>query len=165
MFPLLFVGGIFRPRLAATVAGTVLVGREFYRIGYLTKEGPSSVIREIGAVPTNVSEILLILGIGSIYLRRKFGPFFANRRFVQRWTMSKYDRAYEKVLDEINNPRSQSYYLVRRNRSKLPMDPRILQQEFDIRAAEGRPIPGELSPAERKRRANSANLPDIKYYM
>ena len=127
MFPLLFVGGIFRPRLAATVAGTVLVGREFYRIGYLTKEGPSSVIREIGAVPTNVSEILLILGIGSIYLRRKFGPFFANRRFVQRWTMSKYDRAYEKVLDEINNPRSQSYYLVRRNRSKLPMDPRILQ--------------------------------------
>ena len=47
----------------------------------------------------------------------------------------------------------------------LPMDPRILQQEFDIRAAEGRSVPGELSPVERKRRAGSANLPDIKYYM
>ena len=80
--PLLFVGGIFKPRLAASVAGVVFVGREFYRIGYLTKEGPSSVIREIGAVPVNVSEIFLILGISSIYLRRRFGSFFENRKFV-----------------------------------------------------------------------------------
>ena len=70
------MGGIFKPRLAASVAGVVFVGREFYRIGYLTKEGPSSVIREIGAVPVNVSEIFLILGISSIYLRRRFGSFF-----------------------------------------------------------------------------------------
>ena len=34
--PALFIQGMFMPRFAATMAGVMLVGREFYRFGYLT---------------------------------------------------------------------------------------------------------------------------------
>mmetsp|Transcript_25345 Transcript_25345/g.29762 ORF Transcript_25345/g.29762 Transcript_25345/m.29762 type:complete len:110 (-) Transcript_25345:193-522(-) len=68
--PLLFVQGAFMPRFTTAMASVMLIGREFYRFGYLTKEGPSSVIREIGAVPLNAAGFFLINSMAFVALKR-----------------------------------------------------------------------------------------------
>lgn len=165
VMPLLLVGGVFNPRWTASAAGVVLVGRELYRFGYLSKHGPNSTIREAGAIPLNAAELSMIGALGLVYLKHRAGPFFARRKIVQRFTKTHYDKKYAEVMEEIKNPRPLSYYMHRKQRSLLPFDPRIKQQEFEKRQEENRPLPGELSPAERKRRTGQAKLPDIKYYM
>ena len=123
----MLVGGIFNARFTASMAGVVLVGREFYRFGYLSKHGPSSRIREVGAVPLDVAEFGMVCALSLVYLKYRVGPFFARRKFVQRFTMTRYDKKYAEVIDEIKNPRGQSYYMYRKARSLLPHDPRIKQ--------------------------------------
>ena len=164
--PLLLVGGVFNARWAASAAGFVLVGRELYRFGYRSKHGASSPIREAGAIPLNIAEFSMICALSLVYLKYRVGPFFARRGFVQRWTKTSYDKKYAEVTEELErNSGGPSIYMYRKLRPLLPLDPRIKQAEFDTRVAENRPLPGELSPAERKRRAGNAKLPDIKYYM
>ena len=96
--PVLLVGGMFLPKFCALMGATVLVGRELYRYGYMTEDGPNSWIREAGAIPLNVAELMLMLSIGFLAARYFCGPFFNNRNFVRRFTMSKYDKKYEDVL-------------------------------------------------------------------
>ena len=73
------------------MAGIMLVGREFYRFGYLDKDGPSSKIREIGAVPLNAAEFFLIGATAFVVLKRQTGGFFSRRKFVRKRTWSHYD--------------------------------------------------------------------------
>ena len=86
--PLLLVSGLFFPSFSATMGGIVLVGRELYRYGYMTPDGPNSIIREIGAIPLNVAEISMISAIGFLALRYFFGPFFSNRKIVKFFRQS-----------------------------------------------------------------------------
>ena len=99
--PLFLVGGIFMPRFTATMIGTVLAGRELYRYGYMTKEGPNSIIREAGAIPLNIAELLMIIAVGGLALKYFFGPFLRRRRLIKRFTMSKFDRKLDEVMDKI----------------------------------------------------------------
>ena len=133
MMPLLLVGGIFNARFAASAAGVVLVGRELYRFGYLSRHGPSSAIREAGAVPLNVAEFSMVCALSLVYLKYRVGPFLSRRKIVQRFTMTRYDKKYAEVMEAIENPRPKSYYMHRKSRSLLPLDPRIKQYEFERR--------------------------------
>ena len=112
--PLLLVGGLFNARFVASMAGVVLIGREFYRFGYLSKQGPNSAIREAGAIPLNVAEISMACALSLVYLKYRVGPFFARRKFVQRFTKTRYDKKYAEVMEEIKNPRPQSYFMLRK---------------------------------------------------
>ena len=68
--PLLFVQGIFMPRFTVAMAAVTLVGREFYRFGYIDKDGPSSKVREIGAVSLNAAGIFLAISAAMVVLKR-----------------------------------------------------------------------------------------------
>jgi len=61
--PFIFVNGMFFPRMTASLCGIVIGGREIYRIGYMSKDGPNSKVREYGAGSLNVSEILICLSV------------------------------------------------------------------------------------------------------
>ena len=76
------------------MGGVVLVGRELYRVGYMSAEGPTSKIREAGAIPLNIAELFCALGVSFVFLRYQFGGFFSRRKLIQSLTKSKYDRAY-----------------------------------------------------------------------
>ena len=71
------------------LGAAVLGGRELYRYGYMN-EGPVSKIREVGAYPLNIAELLMAVAVVAIVMRYQFGPFFKNRKFVQRRTQSIY---------------------------------------------------------------------------
>ena len=92
--PLMLFTGIFFPRIITSLGITVFAGREFYRYGYTTNDGPNSNIREIGAISLNAAEFFMIGLIGVLALRYFFGPFFNNRKFVQKFKLSVYDRKY-----------------------------------------------------------------------
>eukprot|EP00349_Pseudokeronopsis_sp_Brazil_P009045 CAMPEP_0202973006 /NCGR_PEP_ID=MMETSP1396-20130829/45108_1 /ASSEMBLY_ACC=CAM_ASM_000872 /TAXON_ID= /ORGANISM="Pseudokeronopsis sp., Strain Brazil" /LENGTH=88 /DNA_ID=CAMNT_0049704319 /DNA_START=97 /DNA_END=359 /DNA_ORIENTATION=+ len=47
--PLFFVSGLYFPRTVLSFGAVVLCGRELYRFGYMTPDGPNSHIRELGA--------------------------------------------------------------------------------------------------------------------
>ena len=121
--PLLLVGGIFQPRFTCCLGSVVIVGREFYRWGYLTKYGPNSFIRELGAIPLNVAEILLILGIGSLYPRMRYSGLFKNRKLYKKLFQQKIDSHLVEVNKEIENNKHSSIRNWRNNRSLLPMHP------------------------------------------
>ena len=80
--PLLLVGGVFMPRFFTAMGLTVIVGRELYRYGYMTNEGPNSHIREAGAIPLNAAEFFMIAAVGGRALKYFFGPFFGRRKFI-----------------------------------------------------------------------------------
>ncbi len=54
------------------LAGTVVVGRELYSFGYNSRKGPNSKVREMGAYPLNIAEILMILSFGQLFYSRRF---------------------------------------------------------------------------------------------
>lgn len=78
----------------------VICGRELYRFGYLSKDGPNSVIREIGAIPLNVAEIMLLIGFTSLWFRHRFSGALKNRKLIRKFTHSKQDVMLEKILKE-----------------------------------------------------------------
>uniref|UniRef100_A0A7S3FVC5 Uncharacterized protein n=1 Tax=Strombidium rassoulzadegani TaxID=1082188 RepID=A0A7S3FVC5_9SPIT len=96
--PLLIANGVFFPRITLTFASIVLVGRELYRVGYLSDDGPTSKIREVGAIPLNITELLLALSVFFLSIRYRTGPFFARRKFVQRFTKTPYDHQLEEAI-------------------------------------------------------------------
>ena len=85
------------PRFSTMMATTMLLGREFYRFGYLDRDGPSSRVREVGAVALNAAGIFLIASAALVVLKRQTGGFFSRRKFVRRFTMNHYDKQLEKV--------------------------------------------------------------------
>ena len=130
------------PRFSATMAGVVLLGRELYRFGYLTKEGPSSPIREIGAVPLNAAEFLVIGSVSFYLFKRYSGSFFANRKIVKYFTHNHYDRRMEEIIKKADLAKKG---LAVRKPAMLPMHPSILENTKQL---------GEkLTPLEKKRYA------------
>ena len=103
--PLLLVGGLFMPRVFGVMGATVIIGRELYRYGYMTNDGPNSRIREAGAIPLNAAEFFMMLAVGGLALQYFLGPFFGRRNLVKRLTMSKIDRKIEYVRDRIKRGR------------------------------------------------------------
>ena len=95
---LMLLNGIFFPKFTATMGCIVFVGRELYRYGYMSKDGPNSTIRELGAVPLNAAEFLIIGGLLFTMSRYMFGPFIARRKIVQRFTTTPYDKHLKEVI-------------------------------------------------------------------
>eukprot|EP00347_Sterkiella_histriomuscorum_P021275 403334577 len=98
--PALLINGLFFPKFSASMGLVVLVGRELYRYGYMSNDGPNSKIRELGAVPLNAAEMFLLGGIGLMALRYNMGGFIKRRKLVQRWTMKPIDRKIQEVIKE-----------------------------------------------------------------
>ena len=101
MLPLLLIGGVFTPRFSAAMGATVIIGRELYRYGYMTNEGPNSHIREAGAIPLNAAEVFMILGIGALAVKYFFGPFLGRRKLIRKFTWSKIDRKTDEVVEDL----------------------------------------------------------------
>jgi hypothetical protein len=76
------IGGIFLPRTSLLCGTGILAGRELYRIGYQSPEGPNSHVREAGAIPLNACELLVSLGVIFMFLKMRTGLFISNRKIV-----------------------------------------------------------------------------------
>jgi hypothetical protein len=124
LMPLTLVGGIFFPRFTVGCTSTVLVGRELYRRGYLSKDGPNSFVRELGAIPLNVAELLLVLSLGVVWLKYKTGAFFLRRKFIRRFTWTHYDRRLEELEKEAEKAKNSWTP----EESLGPMHPKIMMQ-------------------------------------
>jgi hypothetical protein len=85
--------------MTAGLGAVILGGRELYRVGYQTNDGPNSKIREAGAIPLNIAELLIALGLCFTFMRYRFGLFISNRNIVQKFTMTK----YQKTLHDMRN--------------------------------------------------------------
>ena len=118
--PLLLFQGVFTPRFAAAMGGVMLLGRELYRFGYLDKDGPSSKVREMGAVPLNAAGFFLIGATTFAVLKRQTGGFFSRRKTVRRFTMTHYDLELEKVNKKLDLAERGVGY---KPRALLPMHP------------------------------------------
>ena len=104
--PLTLIGGIFFPRFIVGSTSVVLVGRELYRFGYMSKDGPNSKLRELGAYPLNIAEIFMILSLGLVYLKYKTGAFFLRRKIVKRFSWTTYDKRFEELEKEAAKAKS-----------------------------------------------------------
>ena len=93
--------GVFVPRITAGLGLVVIGGRELYRFGYMSPEGPTSKIREQGAYPLNISELLLASGVLFMFLRYQFGGFVSRRKLIQRLTMSRHEVELAALKDDI----------------------------------------------------------------
>ena len=151
----MFVGGIFQPRFTASLGVVVICGRELYRWGYLSKDGPNSHIRELGAIPLNAAEIFLILGFASIYTRMRYEGLLRNRKFYKRLFTQKINGTVEKVSKDIENAKNSPIKIWRDSRSLLPLHPQILNQGIKLPTERG--MPGEISPTAKK------SLPNIPH--
>lgn len=88
IMPLVLLGGIFRPRFTLALTSVVIAGRCLYTAGYMSNEGPNSKIREMGAIPLNVAEICLILGLGALVFKNTYTlGLLKNRKIYKRYTM------------------------------------------------------------------------------
>ena len=67
------------------MGAVVLVGRELYRLGYMSPDGPNSKIREAGAIPLNVAELLVLGSVMFVFARYAFGPYVWRRKFVKKY--------------------------------------------------------------------------------
>ena len=99
--PLFLANGLFFPRTTAFMAAIVLGGRELYRAGYMSPEGPTSKVREYGAYPLNITELLLTVSVLAIVTRYQFGGFVSRRKIVQRFTQSKFDIELKRQVEEL----------------------------------------------------------------
>ena len=88
--PIFLINGFFFPRITLGLGGVVLGGRELYRIGYMSNEGPTSKIREYGAMPLNIAELFALLSVSFVFIRYQFGGLVRNRNFFKKLTQSKY---------------------------------------------------------------------------
>ena len=120
------------PRFTASMAAVMLVGREFYRFGYLDKNGPSSKVREVGAVALNAAGIFVTLSAVMVVLKRQTGGFFSRRKFVRRFTHTFYDTRMEKVLKDAEL--AAKGFVPNKPVTLLPMHPKIIEQMQEKRA-------------------------------
>ena len=84
--PLILVSGIFRPRFTLALTGVIFTGRTLYSVGYTSCEGANSKIREMGAIPLNIAELLLVLGLAGLFVKHKMSWMLTNRKFYKRWS-------------------------------------------------------------------------------
>lgn len=167
--PLLLISGVFLQKSTIFLASTTLIGRELYRWGYY-KEGPTSKIREVGAVSHNAASVLMMLGLGFVFIRHKTGSFLSNRKIVKRFTHTLYDKKLEGVKKEIEDS-TKSWAIARRLRPVLPLHPRVMGTEAaDIRDNIYKDMPAELrkkmneDDKKSKVKDNQPKIPDIANY-
>ena len=98
--PSFLIGGLFFPRTAAALGTVVIGGREIYRYGYMTPDGPNSKVREKGAYPLNIAEAVLAVSVTFIFLRYQFGGFVSRRRISRYFTETPYQKELEKLMDK-----------------------------------------------------------------
>ena len=72
----------------------------------MSKDGPNSKLRELGAYPLNIAEIFMILSLGLVYLKYKTGAFFLRRKIVKRLTWTTYDKRFEELEKEAAKAKS-----------------------------------------------------------
>ena len=99
--PTFLISGFFFPRFTTSMGLVVLVGRELYRYGYTSKDGPNSNIREYGAYPLNIAELLCLFAVFLGFSKCRFGGFFSRRKIVRYFTHSHYDIELEKLIIKI----------------------------------------------------------------
>ena len=149
--PLTLVGGIFLPRFTFGCTSVVLVGRELYRFGYMSKDGPNSKIRELGAYPLNIAEILMILSLGVVYLKYKTGAFFLRRKVVRRFTHTTYDKRFEE-LEKVAEKAKNNWYP---EEVMGPMHPKIMRKVMQFRPdSELKDLVGHVEPDVERRLLN-----------
>lgn len=103
-------------------------------MGYLSKDGPNSFIRELGAIPLNAAEICLILGLGTLWFTRRYEGLFRNRKIYKRMFSDPTNVALTAVKKEIKEENEAVFSKWRKSRSLLPMHPTIMK---------GKTLPGE----------------------
>jgi hypothetical protein len=166
LMPLTLVAGVFFPRFVVGCTSVVLVGREFYRQGYLTKDGPNSFIRELGAIPLNMAEISMILALGLVWLKYKTGAFFLRRKFVRRFTWT----AFDKRMEELQKQSEKAARSWTPEESLGPMHPKIMKQVMSTRNdSELQTLVGHVEPDVERRLLGSKRdlkkaLPNIANY-
>lgn len=101
--PLILISGVFQPQMTAFLTSIVITGRELYRFGYMSKQGHSSFIRELGAYPLNIAEMLMIFGLGSIFYRKRFENIVKNRSFYKSWFVQRDQLTKVKVEQQIKD--------------------------------------------------------------
>jgi len=149
--PLTLVGGIFFPRFTFGCTSVVLVGRELYRFGYMSKDGPNSKIRELGAYPLNIAEIFMILSLGAVYLKYKTGAFFLRRKAVRRFTHTTYDKRFEELEKEAEKAKNNWFP----EEVMGPMHPQIMRQVMQFRPdSELKNLVGHVEPDVERRLLN-----------
>ena len=149
--PLTLVGGIFFPRFTFGCTSVVLVGRELYRFGYMSKDGPNSKIRELGAYPLNIAEIFMILSLGAVYLKYKTGAFFLRRKAVRRFTHTTYDKRFEELEKEAEKAKNNWFP----EEVMGPMHPKIMRQVMQFRPdSELKNLVGHVEPDVERRLLN-----------
>jgi hypothetical protein len=84
--PIFLINGFFFPRITVGLGAVVLGGRELYRVGYMSPEGPTSKIREKGAYPLNIAELLVLFSVSFVFISYQFGGLIRNRNFFKRLT-------------------------------------------------------------------------------
>ena len=110
--PVFLINGLFFPRFTAGLGLIVLGGRELYRMGYMSPQGPTSDIREYGAYPLNISELLAGLSVAFVFLRYQFGGLISRRKVVQYFTKSNYNKELEKMQKNVMLGRDKPTVLV-----------------------------------------------------
>jgi hypothetical protein len=110
--PTFLMSGMFFPRATAALGVTVLGGRELYRYGYLTPEGPNNKIREYGAYPLNIAEAVGLLAVGFVCCRYQFGNFIKNRKMYKFLNISPLKPGiYEKELESISDKARRGHFV------------------------------------------------------
>ena len=83
MIPLSLSAGLFYPIATRNLLILIIGSRYLYLRGYLSNDGASSTVREIGAVTLNVSEIIIML----MLFWRAFDILYFHR--VRGWSSYK----------------------------------------------------------------------------
>jgi len=77
----------------------------------------------MGAIPLNLAELLLIIGFGSIWMRRRMGPFMGRRKIVRKFNgYNAYDKRIEEVLKE-GEESKKSWAIAKKDKARLPGHP------------------------------------------
>jgi len=93
------LSGVFYPRASLAFGSVILVGRELYRYGYMTNQGPNSSIREVGAFPLNIAELCICLLLTGSFLGAIVVPRMAKWGIVKRMVMGRYERILSDIRE------------------------------------------------------------------
>ena len=137
------------------MAGVMIVGRELYRHGYHDRHGPSSKVREAGAVPLNAAGFFLISSLAFIALKRQTGAFFGRRKFVRYFTHTPYDKHMEEVVKKADWAKKG---ISEKAKPMLPMHPKIMEYMEEVQAKRRGDA---MSPLEKRRKEEMEKLPNI----
>jgi hypothetical protein len=83
-------------------------------------------VRELGAYPLNIAEILMIISLGQLFYSRRLAGLLKNRKFYKRFFMDKSSVKLNEVNKEIADDKLGVLKHWRDTRSMLPMHPKLV---------------------------------------